>query len=323
MNERLSIVVPVKDEQANVAPLLDRIRAALDPTGRPFEIVVIDDGSTDGTHAELCRHAYNDNRIKVVRLRRNFGQTAALQAGIDFASGDVLVTMDGDLQNDPADIPLMVDKLNEGYDAVLGQRANRQDKLFVRKVPSLIANWIIRRVLHVPFKDFGCTLRAMRRDVAESLPLYGEMHRFVTVLAIQYGARVTQIPVRHHARTAGATKYGLSRTIRVILDLITVKFLDSYITRPMHFLGTAGLAFMGLGVVSLAATWLMKITGGTFMTGNPLLLLSVMFELIGMQCILMGLLGEVISRTYFESQGKSSYSVRDTVNVDESRRLAA
>jgi glycosyltransferase involved in cell wall biosynthesis len=323
MNERLSIVIPVKDESANIEPMIDRVRAALAPAGYPYEIVFVDDGSTDDTFVVLKRAAAIDRRVKVIRLRRNFGQTAALQAGIDHSIGDILVTMDGDLQNDPADIPLLVAKLQEGYDAVLGQRANRQDHFLIRKVPSLIANWIIRKVLNIPFKDFGCTLRAMRRDVAANLPLYGEMHRYITALAIQYGAHVTQIPVRHHPRTAGQTKYGLTRTVRVILDLITVKFLFSYITRPMHFLGTAGLAFMGCGGLSLIATWLMKLTNGIFMTGNPLLLLSVLLEMIGIQCILMGLLGEVLSRTYFESQGKTAYAVREQLNVDTPLAKAA
>jgi glycosyltransferase involved in cell wall biosynthesis len=323
MNERLSIVIPVKDESANIAPMIDQVRAALNPTGWSYEMVFVDDGSTDDTFAVLKLTAIADRRVKVIRLRRNFGQTAALQAGIDHSTGEILVTMDGDLQNDPADIPLLVAKLAEGYDAVLGQRANRQDSLLIRKVPSVVANWIIRKVLNIPFKDFGCTLRAMRRDVAANLPLYGEMHRYITALAIQYGAHVTQIPVRHHPRTAGQTKYGLNRTIRVILDLITVKFLFSYITRPMHFLGTAGLLFMGCGGLSFIATWMMKLTRGIFMTGNPLLLLGVMLELIGIQCILMGLLGEVLSRTYFESQGKTAYAVREQLNVDVARAKAA
>src|SRR5713101_3589178 len=204
----LSVIIPVKDERDNLA------------TG--------------------------DGRVKVVRLRRNFGQTAALQAGIDWSSGDVLITMDGDLQNDPADIPLLLAKLEEGYDAVLGLRANRQDHFLVRKVPSLLANWLIRRVTGVPIKDMGCTLRALRRDLAEALPLYGEMHRFVPVLAQQYGAKLAQITVRHRSRTAGKTKYNLTRTFRVLLDLITIKFLHSYLTRPMHILGLAGLVSMGL-----------------------------------------------------------------------------
>ena len=219
-------------------------------------------------------------------------------------------------QNDPADIPILLQKLSEGYDAVLGLRANRQDHLLIRKVPSALGNWLIRKVTGVPIRDLGCTLRALRHDLAEALPLYGEMHRFIPVLAQQHGARLLQIPVRHHPRTAGQTKYNLTRTFRVILDLITVKFLHSYLTRPMHVLGTVGLFFMGLGGVSLLATVAMKWFGGLWMTGNPLLLLSVMLELLGVQFILMGLLGEVMSRTYFESQGKTAYTVRTTINLE-------
>ncbi|HMC65523.1 MAG TPA: glycosyltransferase family 2 protein [Gemmataceae bacterium] len=321
----LSVVIPIKDECANITPLHDRLRAALEPLGLAYEIVFVDDGSTDGSFLQLQKAAAADPRVKVVALRRNFGQTAALQAGIDLSSGEVLVTLDGDLQNDPADIPVLLQKLQEGYDAVLGLRANRQDHLFIRKIPSLIGNWLIRKVTGVEIRDLGCTLRALRRDLAEALPLYGEMHRFIPVLAQQYGARLAQIPVRHHPRSAGKTKYNLSRSFRVLLDLITVKFLHSYLTRPMHFLGLAGLVSMGLGIVSLLATIWMKSRSGIFMTGNPLLLLSALLELIGVQFILMGLLGEVMSRTYFESQGKSAYAVRTTINLDDSheRRRAA
>ncbi|MFO0809736.1 MAG: glycosyltransferase family 2 protein [Gemmataceae bacterium] len=319
----LSVIVPVKDERDNVAPLLERLTTSLDPLRVDYELVFVDDGSSDDTFQLLDEAAVHDARIKVVRLRRNYGQTAALQAGIDWSRGDILVTMDGDLQNDPDDIPRLLAKLHEGYDVCLGLRANRQDAFLIRKVPSLAANWLIRKVTNVPFRDFGCTLRAMRRDIAESLPLYGEMHRFVPALALQHGARIAQIPVRHHARQAGVTKYNLTRTVRVFLDLITVKFLSGYLTRPMHFLGTVGLALMALGGLSLATTVLMKWTRGVFMTGNPLLLLSVMLELMGIQFILMGLLGEVLSRTYFESQGKSPYAVRTTRNCDGSARRAA
>jgi glycosyltransferase involved in cell wall biosynthesis len=309
-------VIPIKDERDNLEPLHERLRQVLEPLELAYEIVFVDDGSIDGSFPLLERLAATDPHVKVVRLRRNFGQTAALQAGIDWSSGDVLVTMDGDRQNDPADIPLLLDKLADGYDAVLGLRANRQDHWLIRKVPSYAANWLIRKVTGVQIKDMGCTLRALRRDLAEALPLYGEMHRFVPVLAQQYGARLAQIPVRHHARSAGRTKYNLTRTIRVVLDLMTVKFLHTYLTRPMHVLGLAGLLSMGLGVVSLLTTVWMKSHYGTFMTGNPLLLLSVMLELVGVQLISMGLIGEVLARTYFESQGKTSYAVRTTLNLD-------
>lgn len=314
---KLSVIIPIKDERDNLVPLHERLRQALEPLGHAYELVFVDDGSVDGSLGVLQELARADHRVKVVGLRRNYGQTPALQAGIDWSSGDVIITMDGDLQNDPADIPRLLDKLGEGYDAVLGLRARRQDSLLVRKVPSLIANWLIRRVTGVPIRDMGCTLRAMRREVALALPLYGEMHRFVPVLAQQHGARLAQIPVRHHPRTAGQTKYNLSRTVRVVLDLITIKFLHSYLTRPMHVMGLGGLVCMGLGGLSLLATVWMKSRYGTWMTGNPFLLFSAMLELIGVQFISMGLLGEVLTRTYFESQGKTAYAVRLTLNLDE------
>jgi glycosyltransferase involved in cell wall biosynthesis len=319
----LSVVVPIKDERENLRPLHERLHAALDPARggpslRDYEILFVDDGSADGSFAVLQELAAADPRVKVIALRRNYGQTPALQAGIDWSGGDVLATMDGDLQNDPADLPMLLARLDEGHDAVFGMRAHRQDGWLLRKLPSLLANWLIRKVTGVHVKDMGCTLRVMRRDLAEALPLYGEMHRFVPVLAKMHGARVTQVPVRHHKRTAGKTKYTLSRTVRVVLDLITVKFLFTYLTRPMHALGTAGLVSMGLGAVSFLATLWMKYGAAhpVFLTGNPLLLLSVMLELVGVQFISMGLIGEVLTRTYFESQGKSAYVVRAALNLE-------
>jgi glycosyltransferase involved in cell wall biosynthesis len=329
----LSVVIPIKDEYGNLRPLHERLHAALDPLcggGRPvladYEILFVDDGSTDGSFAVLESLAAVDPRVKVVRLRRNFGQTPALQAGIDFSQGDVLATMDGDLQNDPADLPMLLGKLEEGYDAVFGMRAQRQDRLLLRKVPSLMANWLIRKVTGVHVKDMGCTLRVMRRDLAEALPLYGEMHRFVPVLAQMQGARLVQVPVRHHPRVSGKTKYNLTRTVRVLLDLITVKFLFTYLTRPMHVMGSAALVSMGLGLVSFLATLWMKYCSSNpvFLTGNPLLLLAVTLELVGIQLISMGLIGELLTRTYFESQGKSAYVVQGTLNLEppDKRRAA-
>jgi glycosyltransferase involved in cell wall biosynthesis len=319
----LSVVIPIKDERDNLRPLHDRLRAAITALARSYEVVFVDDGSIDGSFGVLEALAAADPRVKVVRLRRNFGQSAALQAGIDWSCGSVVVTMDGDLQNDPADIAVLLDKLDEGYDAVLGLRANRQDPLLIRRIPSLVGNWLIRKVTGVHIKDMGCTLRAMRRDLAEALPLYGEMHRFIPVLAQHYGARLTQVPVRHHARTAGKTKYNLTRTFRVLLDLITIKFLHSYLTRPMHVMGLAGLISMGLGVMSLLTTIWMKSHFGTFMTGNPFLLLSALLELVGVQFISLGLIGEMMTRTYFESQGKAAYTVRTTLNLDGGGRREA
>jgi glycosyltransferase involved in cell wall biosynthesis len=322
----LSIVIPIKDEKDNLARLHDCVTAALAGTPIDYEILLVDDGSADGSFALMEDIARRDPRFKVVRLRRNFGQSAAMQAGIDFATGDAVVTMDGDLQNDPSDIPMLLAKLNEGgYDVVFGMRAKRQDHFFIRKVPSWIANWLIRKVTGVVIKDMGCTLRAMKADLAKSLALYGEMHRFIPVLAQQAGATFTQVEVKHHPRTAGKTKYNLTRTFRVVLDLITVKFMHSYVTRPMHVMGMAGLTAMSLGFVSLLVTIGMKWWTGTSMIRNPLLHLSVLLELVGVQLISMGLIGELVTRTYFESQGKRAYLVRSTLNVEpteENRRAA-
>lgn len=320
----LSVIIPVKDEQDNLRALYQRLCEALDPfCSRPnrvavtgFEVILVDDGSTDGSIPLMREISAKDPRFKVVVLRRNFGQTPALQAGIDWSSGDFIATMDGDLQNDPSDLPMLLEQIPDGYDAVLGQRAKRQDGFFLRKFPSMIANWIIRKVTGCSIKDMGCTIRVMKRDLASELPLYGEMHRFIPVLAQMCGGRMLQVPVKHHPRTAGKTKYNLTRTFRVVLDLITVKFLYSYLTRPMHFLGLGGLGFIGMGFASFVATIAMKLLAQTDMTGNPLLLLSVMMILVGIQFISMGLLGEVMTRTYFESQGKPSYLVRETFNLE-------
>jgi glycosyltransferase involved in cell wall biosynthesis len=313
----LSVVVPLKDERDNVRPLVDRVRGALAAAG-PWELVLVDDGSSDGTFTELEAVATEEPRVKVVRLRRNFGQSAATQAGLDAATGDVIATMDGDLQNDPSDLPVMAAKLDEGYDAVLGQRLNRQDKVLLRKVPSLCANWLIRKVLAIPFKDFGCAMRVMRRDVADGLLLYGEMHRFITALVLQQGARVTQVPVKHHARSAGASKYNLTRTVRVVLDLMTVKFQGSYQTRPMHLFGLFGLVCLFLGFAGVSASVVMKYTSGPGMTANPLFLLGAVASLIGVQFVSLGLMGEVLARVYFESQGKRPYAVRESRNLTDS-----
>lgn len=320
---KLSVIIPIKDEQDNLKRLHERLHEALDPAGLDYEVVIVDDGSIDASYTVLSGIAAADPRIKVVRLRRNFGQTAALRAGIDWSSGDVIVTMDGDLQNDPADIPRLIELLEQGYDAVLGQRVDRKDSLLIRKLPSYMGNWIIRKVTGVHVKDLGCTLRAMRRDLAESLPLYGEMHRFIPVLAQQYGARMLQVPVDHHPRTAGKTKYNLTRTFRVMLDLMTVKFLHSYLTRPMHVMGMAGMVSIGLGMLTLLATVFIKWHAGIFMTGNPLLHIGIMLEFFGVQFLSLGLIGEVLTRTYFESQKKTAYVVRNTLNVEAAERKAA
>lgn len=312
----LSIVVPMKDEKDNVERLHEAITRALDGTGYEYEAIVVDDGSTDGTFEALAKVAAKDHRFKVIQLRRNFGQTPALRAGIDAAQGDVIVTMDGDLQNDPSDIPMMLEKLKEGYDVVLGERVNRQDKLVVRKIPSWTANALIRQVTGTKVRDLGCTLRVMRREAALELPLYGEMHRFMSVLSEISGQRIYQMPVKHHARQFGKTKYNLSRTVRVVLDLITVRFLQSYLTRPMHIFGLTGLGCFGLSFAFLMTCVVQRLAWNERMNRNPLLLLSVLLTVVGVQFISLGLIGEVLSRTYFESQGKAPYHIRRTLNLD-------
>jgi glycosyltransferase involved in cell wall biosynthesis len=290
-----------------------------------WEVVYVDDGSTDGTFDELARLAALDRRIKVVRLRRNFGQAAAMQAGIDASVGELIATMDGDLQNDPADLHAMVGKLDEGYDMVLGERVDRKDNL-LRKIPSKMANALIRKVTKIPFRDFGCTIRVIRADVARNMRIYGEMHRFIPVLAMNLGARTAQIPVRHHPRTAGKSKYGVGRTGRVLLDLLTIKFMSGYLTRPMHFMGGLGLLFFLLAFVCLGVTVAMKAISGQWMTGNPFLYLSAGLGLVATQMLSMGLLGEVMMRTYYESQDKRPYVVRESRNLadeDDRDQIAA
>ncbi len=323
VTETLSVIVPLKDERDNLSILHAKIAEALTPTlGRlinDYEVVFVDDGSTDGSDRILAEIARRDPRTRIVRLRRNFGQTPALQAGIDYSLGSLIATLDGDLQNDPADLPAMIEMLQADpeapLDAVFGERARRQDALLIRKIPSRIANGLIRYVTGSPIKDMGCTIRVFRRELAESLPLYGEMHRFIPVLCLMHGARIMQIPVRHHARIHGQTKYNLTRTFRVILDLITIKFLSSFVTRPMHLMGGCGLISLCLGLVFLITAIVMKSTNGIFLTGNPFLLLSALMVMVAFQFFSMGLLGELLTRTYFESTRRRAYTVRSTQNL--------
>ena len=310
----LSVIVPIKDEKSSLFALHQRLREVLDRLDGEHEIIFVDDGSVDGSLLVLKEIAGRDPEVKWIRFRRNYGQTAALHAGIDRSGGEILVTLDGDLQNDPHDIPALLEKLSEGYDIVLGAREKRQDHWLFRRFPSWLGNQIIRRLTGVQFLDFGCTIRVMRRDLAESLPLYGEMHRFIPALAQQLGARIAQIPVRHHPRRSGHSKYGLSRAFRVALDLLTVLFLDRFLSRPMHLFGGIGLSLMLLGIGSLGAAIYMRIAEGLHLTHNPLLLLTVMFELCGVQFVSTGLLGELLARTYFESQGQPPYRIRETGN---------
>lgn len=312
----VSIVVPVYNERENITLLHQALTDSLLAVGRPYEMVLIDDGSTDGSSRALDELAARDPAVKVVHFRRNFGQTAAMNAGLHLASGDVIITLDADLQNDPADIPVLLAKLEEGYDLVHGWRKNRQDAFVNRKLPSKIANWLISKTTGFPVHDLGCTLKAMRREIAQDLQLYGEMHRFIPILAHWRGARCAEVVTRHHPRKFGTSKYGISRTFRVILDLITVKYMIQYLTSPMKLFGGMGLGSMFLGGLAGAATVGMKLWGGVDMTGNPLLMLTVFSMLAGMQFFVLGMLGEVCVRTYYESQNKQPYAIREFVNFD-------
>lgn len=312
----VSIVVPIYNEQDNVADLYKAITSALDSTSICYEIIMIDDGSSDGSYTALLHIAKSDTRLKLIRFRRNFGQTAAMSAGFDAATGNIIIPMDGDLQNDPSDIPRLIDKLHEGYDVVSGWRSSRKDTFVTRKIPSIIANALISKLTGVHLHDYGCTLKAYRREVLDGINLYGEMHRFVPALASQVGAKVTELPVNHFPRIHGVSKYGISRTLRVILDLMTVKFLLSYSTKPIQLFGKWGVYTLFFGLLTGGLTTYMKVVDHFSMNRNPLLILTAFLLFMGVQFIVLGLLGELNARTYFESQGKPIYVVRNRVNLD-------
>jgi glycosyltransferase involved in cell wall biosynthesis len=310
----VSIVVPICDELDNIQPLYEQLAAVLPELPEPCEILFVDDGSTDGSRERLNQLAQADGRVKIVRFRRNYGQTAAMHAGIQHASGEVIVTLDGDLQNEPQDIPAMVAKLDEGYDLVHGWRKDRHDTLLTRKIPSRIANWLISRTTGFPIHDLGCTLKVIRREIAVELELYGEMHRFIPILAHQRGARCVEIVTRHHPRRFGRTKYGLSRTVRVLLDLVTVKYMIDYFASPMKLFGRFGLACLLMSLLAGIATVGMKLLAGVDMTGNPLMLLTALGTIAAIQFFSLGLLGEVNARIYYAAQPKQNYAIRELVN---------
>ncbi|MGM0487253.1 MAG: glycosyltransferase family 2 protein [Planctomycetota bacterium] len=314
----ISVIVPIHNERENIPVLYEQLKQALTPLGRPYEMLLVDDGSTDGSYEGLVQLAARDNRVKLIQFRRNYGQTAAMQAGIQWASGEIIVTMDGDLQNDPDDIPMMLDRMDEGYDLVQGWRRNRQDKWFSRRLPSRIANSLISRITGYPVHDLGCTLKAIRREVARDLDLYGEMHRFIPMLAHARGARCVEVETHHRAREHGVSKYGISRTGRVILDLITVKYILSYFASPMKLFGHIGMGFSCLTTLAFGGTVGMKIWGHVDMTGNPLLLLTVFCMMAAIQFFGLGLLGEVSARIYYGSQNKQQYSIRELTNFEGS-----
>lgn len=306
----VSVVIPIYNEEESLALLIEELHTALRPTGQSYELVLVDDGSTDASWGLLEKLADTDEALHLVQFRRNFGQTAAMQAGLDAARGRRIVTIDADLQNDPADIPLMLAKLDEGYDLVAGWRKSRKDAFLNRKLPSMIANRIISAATKVKLHDYGCTLKAMTSDVAKELRLYGEMHRFIPAVASWVGASMLELPVNHRARRFGTSKYGVGRTLRVVLDLITVRFIQSYLGRPMQVFGLAGLFSLFLGFCTCAWLAVEKIAFGARLSERPLLLLGVLLIVVGLQLLSLGLVADVVSRTYFESQGKRPYNIR-------------
>jgi glycosyltransferase involved in cell wall biosynthesis len=308
---KLSIVIPVYNEADNLPLLHQALHDALDPMGRDWEVVYVDDGSKDAGLTFLEETARDDSEHTcVVALRRNFGQTAAIAAGIDHSDGEVIVLMDADMQNDPADIPRMLEKIDEGYDVVSGWRKNRQDTFITRTLPSRIANWLISVVTGVYLHDYGCTLKAYRREALTGFRLYGEMHRFIPAYANSVGAKMTELPVNHHPRKFGKTKYGLNRTIKVILDLFTVKFLISYANKPIYLFGGTGAIFMAISTGMLAFLFIRKLLYRTSVVQSSLFQIGIMMMILGVQSILMGLIAELLVRTYHESQQKPTYTVR-------------
>jgi len=316
---QISIVVPIYNEVESLPRLIEAIQNSLEQTSLTYELICVDDGSRDGSTDLLRKLAATNPILKAVILRRNYGQTPAMSAGFNHSRGEVIVTLDGDLQNDPADIPMLLDKLNEGYDVVSGWRKNRQDKALTRLLPSKIANWIIGRMTDVKLHDYGCSLKAYRAEVAADLKLYGELHRFLPALAVIEGARITEIPVRHHARQFGHSKYGLDRTFRVVMDLLTISFIKKFLTRPMHVFGLLGMLSLFIGVLSGLYLTFLKYGLGQSIGDRPLLILAVLLTLTGIQLFSFGLLAEVLMRTYHESQNRPIYRVREVVTTKNSK----
>jgi glycosyltransferase involved in cell wall biosynthesis len=317
----LSIILPIYNESENILRLYDELVPVLEAMGSPFEIIAVDDGSSDGSFQQLRDLSARDQRLRVIRFRRNFGQTAAFAAGFDRAQGHVVVTMDADLQNDPADIPRLLAKMDEGYDVVSGWRQERWKEgllaFFTRRVPSSAANWLISRVTGVFLHDYGCALKAYRGDVVREIRLYGDLHRFIPAIASYYGVRIAEVAVNYRPRQFGQSKYGIGRTVRVLLDLLTVRFLLSYSTRPIHIFGLMGLLSILLGVGMGAYLTIIKFLYGAALAERPLLLFAILLVMVGVQLVTMGLLGEMVVRTYYESQNKSIYAIREEVGSRE------
>ena len=308
----LSIVIPIHNEEPAILPLYDRLTSVLEALNKPYEILFVDDASNDRSFELLANLVETDGRLKVIRLRRNFGQTAALSAGFDEAQGDIVISMDGDLQHDPEDIPALLEKVEEGFDIASGWRKNRLDNAITRKIPSRIANWLMAQASGVKLRDFGTTFKAYRSEILKDVNLYGELHRFIPALASFYGARVAEVPIRNSPRLSGGSHYGLGRTFRVLFDIITIKFLLKYFTRPMHFFGQLGLLGVGLGGLILSYLLVFKLLGNELVIQHgPLLIAGALLFLTGLMMFCTGLLGEILVRTYFESQGRRIYAVRE------------
>ena len=315
--EKLSLIIPVYDETENVRPLYERLRPVLETLKVESEMIFVDDGSTDGTADRLKAFAEKDGRVKVILFRRNYGQTAALAAGFRHATGDVIVTLDGDLQNDPQDIPRLLEKIGEGYDLVSGWRQDRRDPFFSKRLPSFFANRLISWASGVPLKDYGCTLKAYRTFFVKNITLLGEMHRFIPIYAHGMGAQIAEIPVTHRPRLYGKSKYSLIRTFKVLLDLVTVKFLGTFSTKPIYIFGGLGFLSIFLGVLASAVTLIQKFAYGVWVHRNPMISISIFLLLVGFQFVLMGLLAEIMIRVYHETENHPSYWVRETVNLKE------
>lgn len=314
----LSLIVPVYNEQDNLPLLFEAIDQTMSTLGRTWEVIFVDDGSQDNSLPILTKHAAEDpEHVRVVSFRRNFGQTAAIAAGLDHSIGEIIILLDADMQNDPSDIPMLLEKLDEGYDLVSGWRKERKDNAITRNFPSMLANKLISSVTGVELHDYGCTLKAYRRPVLEGFRLYGEMHRFIPVFANSVGARITEVVVNHHPRRFGHTKYGLERTVKVVLDLFTVKFLVSFSSKPIYLFGGTGLVLMAISALLMLYLFFRRIFFLVGVTGSPLFQTSTMFFILGFQSMLMGLIAELLVRTYHESQRKTTYTVRTKINLDK------
>ncbi len=313
----ISVVIPAYNEEESIPILYEKLKKVLDSLNEDYEIIFVDDGSTDGTLKVLKEISGKDKKVKVIRFRRNYGQTAAMYAGFEHAKGDVIITMDADLQNDPEDIPRLLEKMKEGYDIVSGWRKDRKDPFLSRKLPSMIANKIISAVTGVKLHDYGCTLKAYKADIAKRYRLYGDMHRFLPALAKRFGAKITEIPVKHHPRLYGKSKYGIGRTIRVILDIFLVKFLNEYITKPLYVFGGFGFLLFVIGFLIELYLTILKLFFGQDIGQRPLLILGVLLILSGIQLISTGIIAELIIRTYYESKGEKPYVIEEKINFDE------